>query len=225
MSDQLELSDDLAEHDETVWISLAKEGDRAAFSQLVLQFQRPVYNLCYQMLHNRLDAEDAAQEVFIRAYFKFDTYDDQHKFSTWLFSIASHYCIDRLKRRRVPLISWADLPAGDHFPAAEMTQPENVLLAAEATREVRALLEVLRPDYRAAVVLKYWYNMSYDEIAQTLDTTVSTVRSRLFRARRKMAQVTTERQPANDLASKWIEMPAGLLVGGDKVVDNIDLHP
>jgi RNA polymerase sigma-70 factor (ECF subfamily) len=173
--------------EQTRWLKRTKNGDSAAFSYIADRYQQPVYNLCYRMLGNAPDAEDAAQEVFIRAYARLDTYDDTAKFSTWLFSIASHYCIDRLRKRRFNLIPWDELGAWYHFPDQATPQPEQALIEAEAAQEIQILLDWLPPDYRLAVILKYWYAMSCQEIAQTLETTVSAVKSKLFRARKMMA--------------------------------------
>jgi RNA polymerase sigma-70 factor (ECF subfamily) len=179
--------------EQTMWLRRTKNGDRTAFSNIVEKYQRPVYNLCYRMLNNADDAEDAAQEVFTRAYSKLDTYDDTGKFSTWLFSIASHYCIDRLRRRHFKLIQWDDLGSWYHFPDQGTPQPEEVLIQTETTQEIHILLNLLPPDYRMAVILKYWYAMSCQEIAQTLETTVSAIKSKLFRARKMMADKSTTR--------------------------------
>ena len=171
--------------EQTMWLTLTKNGDNTAFCNIVEKYQQPVFNLCYHMLGNAGDAEDAAQEVFIRAYSRLDTYDDTSKFSTWLFSIASHYCIDRLRKRRFNLISWDDFGTRIYHP--DTPQPENVLIEAESAQEVRTLLYTLPADYRIALILKYWYAMSYQEIAQTLKTTVGAIKSKLFRARKMMA--------------------------------------
>ena len=189
--------------EQTMWLRRTKNGDNTAFSYIAEKYQQPVYNLCYRMLGNAADAEDAAQEVFIRAYAKLDTYDDTSKFSTWLFSIASHYCIDRLRKHRFNLIPWDDLSPSYHFPDQGAPQPEQVLIKAETAQEIQNLLNLLPPDYRLAVILKYWYAMSCQEIAQTLETTVSAIKSKLFRARKMMAgkSVTaaeaTPRNPRN----------------------------
>jgi RNA polymerase sigma-70 factor (ECF subfamily) len=179
--------------EQTMWLTQTKNGDRTAFSNIVEKYQRPVHNLCYRMLSNADDAEDAAQEVFTRAYSKLDTYDDTGKFSTWLFSIASHYCIDKLRRRHFRLVQWDDLGSWYHLPDQGTPQPEEVLIQTEITQEIRILLNLLPPDYRMAVILKYWYAMPYQEIAQTLETTVSAIKSKLFRARKMMADKSTTR--------------------------------
>lgn len=182
--------------EQTAWIERTKSGDRWAFNNIVDAYQQPIYNYCYRMLYqNRGEAEDAAQEIFLRAYTKLDSFDDRHKFSTWLFSIAAHYCIDRLRKRRFQLISWDDLIPWHLPPTHNTPQPERALLEAEAASEVRVLLDTLPPDYRAMLILKYWYALSYQEIAQTLETTVSAVKSKLFRARKMMATRIATSQP------------------------------
>lgn len=172
---------------ERAWAVAAQKGNQAAFMQIVEAYQRPVYNLCYRMLGDAHEAEDAAQETFLRAYTKLDTYHANRKFSSWLLSIASHYCIDRLRQRRQQIVSWDDLPPGRSVPDTQL-QPEEVALKTEARDSLHTLLDTLAPDYRAAIILCYWHELSYDEIAQTLDTTVSAIKSRLFRARQMLAE-------------------------------------
>lgn len=180
--------------EEAQWVAKARQGDQAAFTKIVEAYQRPIFNLCYRMLGDAAEAEDAAQEAFIRAFMRIDSYDASRKFSSWLFSIASHYCIDKLRKRRIQWISWDDLPPWRWLPRDDKPQPEETMIEVEATQEVRTLLNTLPPDYRAAVVLKYWHNMPYEEIAAALDTTVSAIKSRLFRARKMMAAVAIENQ-------------------------------
>ena len=79
---------------EEIWVKAALAGDKHSFSRLVEAYQRPVFNLAYRMLGNPDEAEDAAQETFLRAYARLRQYDDSHKFSTWILSIANHHCID-----------------------------------------------------------------------------------------------------------------------------------
>ena len=177
---------------EALWIEAARQGDREAFSCLVEAFQGPVYNLTYRMLGNAQEAEDAAQEAFVRAYRKMDSYDPSYKFSTWMLSIASHYCIDLLRRRRLKWVSLED----ERLPPAQLTShqpgPEKQAMQSEREAAIAALLDTLAADYRATVVLRYWYDMSYEEIAETTGSTVSAIKSRLFRARRMLAEQLQE---------------------------------
>lgn len=173
------------EQDEPTWIIQAQKGDPQAFAELVERHQRHVYNLCYRMLGNIQDAEDAAQETFLRAYRSLKRYDPNRPFSTWLLSIAAHYCIDQMRRQRRPVVSIEDLPVPDlPDPTPGL---EAGLTRREGQRRIRAILEELDPIDRAAVVLFYWYDFSYEELCQTLSLTLSAVKSRLFRARRTMA--------------------------------------
>lgn len=185
---------------ESTWVVQAQHGDPQAFTALVETYQRPVYNLCYRMLGNAEDAEDAAQETFLRAYKSIRNYDNQRAFSTWVLSIAAHYCIDQIRRRRLPLVSIEDLPVPDlpdHEPSVE-----SKLSSQEERAGIRALLAGLDPIDRALVVMYYWYDFSYEEIGQALKLTESAVKSRLHRARRAMAQRWLEKQPAAPLAER-----------------------
>jgi RNA polymerase sigma-70 factor (ECF subfamily) len=186
------------------WITNTKQGDADAFTQIIEKYQRPVYNLCYYMLRNTAEAEDAAQEVFLRAFAKLDSYDEQRKFSSWLFSIASHYCLDQLKRPRRSLTPLDDLLPEYYLSSNPAAQPEAILLSNETAMEVHRLLDILPPHYRAAVILKYWQAMSYQEIAQTLNTTVGVIKSNLFQARRKMAQAAG--QPVKPMMTQSVAM-------------------
>jgi RNA polymerase sigma-70 factor (ECF subfamily) len=198
--------------EEKLWIARAHQDDDGAFTQLVEAYQRPVFNLCYRMLGDPAEAEDAAQETFIRAYTRLASYDPNRKFSSWLLAIASHYCIDRLRRRRFTLVSWDDLPPWRWLPDPH-PQPEEMALRHETQRHVRELLETLPPDYKAAVILRYWHELSYEEIAEALDSTLSAIKSRLFRARQMMAKATVQIEatpaPSNPILMNGIEALGG----------------
>ncbi len=171
---------------ESQWLTRAQKGDSQAFAHLVETYQRPVYNMCYRMLNNAEDAEDAAQETFLRAYKSIKRYDKNRPFATWLLSIAAHYCIDRIRKQRMKIVSMEDLPyihIIDDSPG-----PEVIIGRSEEQNKVRRLLDSLSPTDRAAVIMYYWYDFSYDEIAEALSLTMSAVKSRLHRARRSMAQ-------------------------------------
>jgi RNA polymerase sigma-70 factor, ECF subfamily len=173
---------------ERAWIEQALRGDRQAFGQLVRAYERPVFNLTYRMLGDPVEAEDAAQETFLRAYAKLATYQPGRKFVNWLLSIASHHCIDRLRRKgRSPQLS-LDGPLPPQWLSSDTPRPDQLVTKKQERERVREVLDILPVDYRAAVVLRYWHGMSYREIAATMDTTESAIKSRLHRARRMMAQ-------------------------------------
>src|SRR6266516_829680 len=170
---------------------LVLKGDQDVFSVLVERYKDAVQNLAYRMLGNATEAEDVTQETFVRAYTQLATYKSVHKFSTWLLSIASHLAIDQLRRRRflalpledVPFLEWiADLGAG----------PEQSALQGEQQDEIQAYLRRLPSKYRAVIVLRYWYDLSYEEIAMALHLTPALVKARLHRARELLARYINE---------------------------------
>jgi RNA polymerase sigma-70 factor (ECF subfamily) len=149
---------------ESLWVAQARQGNQDAFARLVEAYQVPVYNLAYRMLGSAAEAEDATQETFVRVYTRFDTYDPTRKFSSWILSIASHHCVDRLRRRRDATVSMEEIMAWRWVPD-ERPRPEERVVTRERSDEMRRLLDALPPQYRLVIVLRYWYDMSYDEIA------------------------------------------------------------
>lgn len=180
---------------EQVWVEDARRGDAQAFGRLVQAYQRPVYNLTYRMLGSVEEAEDAAQETFLRAYSRLGQYDPALKFSTWVFSIANHHCIDRLRKRRGTHISIDDNPVLENL-VEDTPQPEHQALDGEQNAEMQALINLLDKDYRTPLVLRYWEDMSYEEIAATMGVTVAAVKSRLFRARQQLMALYQRRETA-----------------------------
>jgi RNA polymerase sigma-70 factor (ECF subfamily) len=185
---------------QVVWLEQALDGDETAFANIVETYQRPVYNLCYRMLGDAGEAEDAAQETFWRAYQALHRYDPKRPFATWLLSIAAHYCIDQQRKRRVPILSMELLPEEDAPDSAP--NPEKVVSELEESSQMRRLLAKLGPQDRAAVILRYWYEFSEDEIARTLSLTISAVKSRLHRARKELALGWRETQATNVLPER-----------------------
>ena len=176
---------------ERVWVERAIAGDHTAFANLVAAYQGPVFNLAYRMLGNGGDAEDAAQETFLRAYDRLASYEPDRKFSSWILSIASHYCIDQLRRRRGGMESLDDELGERDLPAAEV-EPEEAALLTEQERTLQHALSQLPPAYRLAVILRYWNDLSYEEIADATGSSVSAIKSRLHRARLMLAETIAE---------------------------------
>ena len=184
-------------NEELAWVLQAQQGNDEAFTRLVEEYQTHVYNLCYRMLGEPEAAEDAAQETFLRAYQNLHRYDRSRSFATWLLSIGAHYCIDRLRRRKLSMFS-IDEENGEgttfEIPDANSPDPEGESVKREERDRLHLLLKNLDATDRAAVVMRYWHDASEVEIAEALNLTVSAVKSRLHRARRAMAGMWQEEQ-------------------------------
>ncbi len=199
-------------NDELVWVLQAQQGNDEAFTKLVEEHQTHVYNLCYRMLGEPEAAEDAAQETFLRAYQNLHRYDRNRPFATWLLSIGAHYCIDRLRRRKLSVFSIdEENEDGTSFEIrdAASPDPEAESVKREDRDRLHILLKDLDPTDRAAIIMRYWYDASEIEIAEALNLTVSAVKSRLHRARRALAGKWQEEKPrARTERRKVYESPA-----------------
>lgn len=182
----------------------AQKGDQQAFAYIVQSYQRPVYNLCYRMLGNQQEAEDATQETFIRAYTNLDRFNPDRKFLNWVLTIASNHCVDRLRKRRINWSSLEDEPLVEKVPMPESIDPHVSAERQEMSDEMQRWIDQLSPEYRTPLVLLYWYGYSYEEIADAMGISVSAVKSRLHRARKKIAQMITSQQNAAKLSSQPI---------------------
>ena len=198
-------------NDEQNWVLQAQQGSDEAFTRLVEEHQTHVYNLCYRMLGEPEAAEDAAQESFLRAYQNLHRYDRSRPFPTWLLSIAAHYCIDRLRRRKLSVFSMdEENDEGTTFEIADPASPDPEVESVK--REERDRLHLLLKDLdetdRAAVIMRYWYDYSEVEIADSLRLTVSAVKSRLHRSRRALAGMWEEQTPRTRPERRPHESPA-----------------
>ena len=169
------------------WIEKARNGDDEAFAMLVTTYQNPVYNLCYRMLGESNAAEDAAQETFWRAYQNLKHYDPDRSLITWLLSIAAHYCIGQQRKHKAGIFELDEYPDFD-LADPNIPNPESSVILDDEDEAIHSLINNLNPPDRAAIILKYWYGCSEEEISQMLSLTVSAVKSRLHRARRQLAQ-------------------------------------
>lgn len=185
-----------ANREEEAIVRRVLAGDTEGFAELIDRYKLAVYNLCARMLHDPTEAEDAAQEVFVRAYTQLHSYQPGRRFSTWILSIASHYCIDLLRRRKPSV----DLDTIAFWKQSEQPEPEEQAMTTETRDEVRGLLEKLPDKYRGVTVLRYWQDMSYEEIADATGLSVATVKTRLFRARELLAkELEKQRRSGNQL--------------------------
>lgn len=169
------------------------KGDQDAFGEIVEIYKNSVYQLCYRMLGSQHEAEDMAQEAFIRAYVNINSFKQELKFSTWLFRIATNLCIDRIRKKKPDyyldaevsgtegLTMYSQVPSNTLLPEQEL---ESLELHETVQKEILKLPE----KYRAAIVLKYIEELSLNEISEILELPLGTVKTRIHRGREALRQ-------------------------------------
>lgn len=177
-------------------VASALRGAQDAYRELVKRFERPVYSLVLRMVQDPGTAEDLAQEVFVKAFRRLETYDPQWKFSSWLFKIAHNTTIDHLRRstlETVPLETEEDDRGSlASVLADESTEtPQAAAERRDLARSLESAIGRLRPEYRQAVLMFYVHGSSYQEICEVLGQPLGTVKTNLHRARKELAQAMT----------------------------------
>lgn len=167
--------------DDRSLIEAFQAGDEFAFVALYNRYKAPVFAYCAKMLLDRAAAEDMLQETFVRVYENRERLARPGSFKAWLFTIARNQCLNHLRRadRQVPLKDGVPIPAHGETPFSQLMKSEQIAL-------VNEYLGYLKPEYREVLVLREYQNLSYEEIAAVTRDTVSSVKSRLFKARRKL---------------------------------------
>ncbi len=176
--------------DDDLLVARVLAGDRAAFAGIVERHHPPVRRLAYRMLGDPDDADDATQEAFVRAYVNLTKYRPGSSMRTWLLAITGNWCLDQLRRRKLRRRRMVQLDTVAESLEARDGTPETRLLRAEACSALRDRLATMPEHYRLILALRYDHELSYDEIGAVLASPVSTVRMRLFRARRHLARGT-----------------------------------
>ena len=182
------------------------EGNTNAFEELVLEYEKKVYNVALRILGNSEDAADMTQEAFIKAFNSLSGFRGDSKFSVWLTRIVSNLCLDFLRSRsRRPTVSLSvEDDEGDdvQLDIADVSQSPELLLERSLTREsVRRGLKAQPEDYREILLLREIQGLSYDEIADALNIEVGTVKSRIFRGRKKLCDYLIKDGNIPDFAS------------------------
>ena len=163
-------------------------GNRAAFERLVCKYQNRLFNMLWHLVDSREEAEDVAQEAFVQAFLKLDSFGGRSAFYTWLYRIAFNVAVSRRRRRR-PEISVDSYPNGfGPEPQDRHTGPDEQLLRKERIHQVREAIQSLHEEHRAILVLREMDGCCYETIAEILDLPVGTVRSRLHRARLQLRE-------------------------------------
>ncbi len=162
----------------------ARRGETESFGELVSRYQTAVFNVCYRLMGERREAEDMAQEAFLRAYTRLEAYDPERPFGPWMRRVAANICLNRLESLPAPQ------PELDEERDADSPQqrPEPQAEQRDEAERLRLALSSLPPHYRAVLELRHYQELSYEEIAETLQLPLSDVKSHLFRARKLLAE-------------------------------------
>lgn len=169
-------------------INQVLKGDQNAFCEIVELYKDKVFQICFRMLGNRHEAEDLAQEAFVRAFINIHSFNIQMKFSTWLYRIATNLCIDRLRKKKPDYHLDAEIAGTDGLNmysqiAADIMMPEEVLESLELQESIQGAISKLPEKYRSVIVLKYIEELSLKEVSEILDLPVGTVKTRIHRGR------------------------------------------
>jgi RNA polymerase sigma-70 factor (ECF subfamily) len=186
-----------ADKDDAVLAVQAQKGDRQAFGEIVERFQTRIFSFCYQFFRDSDTASEMAQETFLRAYRYIKKYDPKRKFSTWIYSIAKNICIDekrKMDRSRT-------VPMDDINPSTILSDGQNYHLKDPSQislhLEDRILLEEaitrLPEKYRTAIILCYFQELPYQEIADILNLSLNLVKVRIFRAKKQLLEILKEK--------------------------------
>jgi RNA polymerase sigma-70 factor, ECF subfamily len=168
-----------------------RQGDREAFAELIVRYQRPIYNAAFWILRRPEDASDVAQVVFLRVAERLDEFDSRHRFFSWIYRIAVNESLNLLRRHghEEALDEDVDIPGPDS------ANPESRARDAERSRRIEQALTRMSTTDRTVIVLRHFSECSYQEIAEILDLDEKTVKSRLFDARHRLRVLLKDFQP------------------------------
>jgi RNA polymerase sigma-70 factor (ECF subfamily) len=168
-------------------VGKALEGDQQAFSRLMSRYRDAIYYILLKMVNNPTDAEDLTIEAFGKAFRNLGQYTPSYAFSTWLFKIATNNCIDFIRKKRASMISIdqdnSDKDAPPPSIQEESPDPEEQMIRSQKAKLMREVVDQLKPRYKDLIVLRYFKEYSYEEIANELDLPLGTVKAQLFRAK------------------------------------------
>lgn len=186
-------------------VARARKGDRPAFAHLVDRHRVSVFNLTFRIVGNREDAEEAAQDVFVRAYWSLDRFRGDARFATWLYRIAVNVSLSsaRRSRRDLSTSSLSEPEDGDDGLPMQIpdtsANPAERFEQAEFREQVRSLVSALPPIYSAVISMYHIQSLSYDEISEALELPIGTVKARLFRARAALRNLVSRSMEPDSL--------------------------
>lgn len=171
-------------------VCLAREkGDEKAFADLLKIYREPLYLMLLKMTNDPVEADDLTIEAFGKAFRSLHLYSPTHAFSTWLFTIASNNCIDHIRKKRLQTVSISNVYPQDDENQTEMQiesnapNPEEEFITGQRVKIMREAVQLLKPRYKKLVEMRYFEELSYEEISLKLALPIGTVKAQLFRAR------------------------------------------
>ena len=180
--------------DDLELVRRAKENEAKAFETLLKKYRKSVYYMLLKMVHNADDAEDLTQEAFAKAFSSLEKFDPKYAFSTWLFRIATNNCIDFIRKKRVSTVSIDNPYEGDDGDSFSFDikdnnlNPNEVMLKQQRKEYLMKAIDKLPQKYKVLVELRYFQELSYEEVADEMDLPLGTVKAQLFRARELLNQ-------------------------------------
>jgi RNA polymerase sigma-70 factor (ECF subfamily) len=180
--------------EDRVLVADAKKGDAKAFEKLESKYRKSVYYMLLKMVKNADDAEDLTQEAFAKAFVSIHKFDSKYAFSTWLFRIATNNCIDFIRKKRVMTVSIDQPVEGDDGSSMRFDvrdhnlDPNQTMLKKQRKQYLAKAIDRLPEKYRTLVDLRYFQELSYEEVANELQIPLGTVKAQLFRARELLSQ-------------------------------------
>jgi RNA polymerase sigma-70 factor, ECF subfamily len=169
----------LSELDDSTLAASAAAGDREAFDVIVERHRRSVYQVCYRFVHNHEDASDLAQDAFVRAWKGLKTFKGQSALSTWLYRIAVNVCLNRVSARTLPS---EPIESTDRFEDVRAEGAQHAMIRAERAVAVRKAIAGLPDKQRATLILRTYHDMSHQQIADALGSSVGAVKANFFHA-------------------------------------------
>ncbi|HCQ29046.1 MAG TPA: RNA polymerase subunit sigma-24 [Flavobacteriales bacterium] len=178
-------------------IRAREQQDERAYAELMMKYRDTIYYMMLKMVGNEEDAEDLTLEAFGKAFNRLHQYSPSYAFSTWLFKIASNNCIDFIRKKRISTLSLDQPMNGDDDNSSDFSDsitnnnldPEEKFIRKQKIRIMREIVDQLKPRYRELIILRYFREYSYEEIADHLELPLGTIKAQLYRAREQLYQL------------------------------------
>ena len=202
MEVNLNIPSDKAQRDYQLVCRARENGDQRAYADLMRMYREPIYLMLLKMTNNATEAHDLTIVAFGKAFSSLHLYTPTHAFSTWLFSIASNNCIDYIRKKRLQTVYLDDLRtrtsdnAYEYPIPSESNTPEEEIIKEQRVQILREVVNQLKPRYRQLVELRYFEELSYEEISERLKMPLGTVKVQLFRARDLLYNILTSKKEA-----------------------------